>query len=121
MKAPFLFAAILSLTVGAAYATLGEFDRKEGLWSNHTETINQPGDKRTEGTNFICRSHACDVHAGSIPEKANCKTISVEASDHTAIAGTECMVAGSVVHSTQRTTIGDTSPTRLRAPPALHR
>ena len=33
---------------------------KEGLWSVHTQSIDNPGNKRSEGTYTLCRDHAYD-------------------------------------------------------------
>ena len=33
---------------------------KEGLWSIHTQTIDNPGDKKMENTTTLCRDHAYD-------------------------------------------------------------
>ena len=33
---------------------------KEGLWSSHSQTVDQPGNKKSEATKTVCRNHAYD-------------------------------------------------------------
>jgi len=50
---------------------------KEGLWSIHNQSINTPGDKKSDQTVTICRSHAFDQHALQDEKSVKgCKTIS---------------------------------------------
>ena len=36
-------------------------EMKEGLWTIHTQSIDNPGNKKSEGTYSLCRSHAYDL------------------------------------------------------------
>lgn len=71
---------------------------KEGLWSIHMVTTDQPGGRKTEGSRSLCRSHAYDEHARSL-KAPNCKTISETSSAGTIKTETECKVGGSVLRT----------------------
>jgi len=73
---------------------------KEGLWSIHTVSTDQPGDKKTEGTQKLCRNHAYDdrVRAMAAQQSAkSCKAPIESSSGGTITTETECTVAGSVL------------------------
>lgn len=72
----------------------------EGLWTIHTVTTDQPGNKRTEGTQKLCRSHAYDerVRAMAAQQSAKrCKTISENSSGGMTTTETQCTVGTSVL------------------------
>ncbi len=52
-------AAAFLLAIGTAYA-VDPPDMKEGLWSVHSQSIDNPGNKTSSGTYTLCRSHAYD-------------------------------------------------------------
>src|SRR5579871_3971230 len=100
MKPLIPVAAALLVLVGLA-SPGDEPAVKEGLWSIHTETLSQPGNKKVEGTRSLCRSHAYDeeVRARSKPQSAaNCKTIVDQSSGGRSESETECVVAGTTAH-----------------------
>ena len=72
---------------------------KEGLWSIHIVTTDQPGNKKTEGTRSICRNHAYDerVRAMAAKSGASCKTLSEHSSGGTMTTETQCSAGGSVL------------------------
>jgi len=86
---------------------------KEGYWSIHTVSTNQPGNQKTEGNQTICRSYEYDQHAREAAKKnaaKTCKTISETTSGSTTITESECTMAGSVLHSKATVTAaGDTA------------
>jgi hypothetical protein len=72
---------------------------KEGLWSVHTVMIDNPGNKRTEGTRSLCRTHAYDVRAreqAQTKQKQICKTVARTSSGNTFTEESECTIQGSV-------------------------
>jgi hypothetical protein len=84
---------------------------KEGLWSIHTQTTENPGNKVTEGTKTLCRSHAYDDHARQIAKEAaaKCKT-SDQVSGSKVISESECTVGATVLHTKGTVTLtGDTA------------
>lgn len=85
---------------------------KEGLWSIHTTSIDNPGNKKTEGTRSICRTHDYDSRIrqrGQQQQKQSCKTYSENASGNTYTVESECAVQGSTISSKGVTTFSDTS------------
>jgi hypothetical protein len=99
---------------------------KEGLWSIHTVSTDQPGNKKTEGTRSICRNHAYDerVRAMAAQKSATtCKTISENSSSGTITTETQCSVGGSVLRTKGIVTFsGDTahSETHSTYTPAMY-
>ncbi len=86
---------------------------KEGLWSIHSTSVDNPGNKKTEGARSICRSHDYDVRIrrqATQRQKQICKTYSETSSGNTLIVESECAVQGSVTKGKTVTTFnGDTS------------
>lgn len=116
----------ISLACFALYAA-GPPAVKEGLWSIHTTTIDNPGNKKTEGTRSICRNHDYDVRIRQQAEKQQkqtCKSNTENFSGNTFTAESECTVQGSTIKSkTVATFNGDTSThseTHATYTPALY-
>jgi hypothetical protein len=86
---------------------------KEGLWSIHTISIDNPGNKKSEGTRSICRNHAYDARIRQQTEqkqKQTCKSNSEASSGNTFTAESECSVQNSIIKSKGVTTFnGDSS------------
>lgn len=85
---------------------------KEGLWSIHTTSIDKPGNKKSEGTRSICRSHEYDVRIRQQSEnkqKQICKTFTETSTGNTFTTESECNVQGSVVKGKTVTTFTDAS------------
>lgn len=100
---------------------------KEGLWSIHTVSIDNPGNKRTEGTRSLCRNHAYDARIreqAEAKEKQICKPVARTSSNNGFTEESECNVQGSVATSKVVTTFtGDTSihsETHVTYKPALY-
>jgi hypothetical protein len=109
MKIVSCIASALFIVIVALYAA-DPPALKEGLWTIHTQTVDQPGDKKTEGTRSICRNHAYDDRVRALAKSQNCKTISENASGAAATSETECSAGGSVIRSKGTTTFtGDTA------------
>src|ERR1035438_7763172 len=52
-------AATLMVAIGIANA-VDPPELKEGLWSIHTQSIDNPGNKKSDGKYTLCRNHAFD-------------------------------------------------------------
>lgn len=109
MKRTVRAALLLSFALFAADQPL----MKEGLWSIHTVSVDNPGNKRTEGTRSICRNHAYDARIREQSEqkqKQTCKPVVRTSSANGFTEESECTVQGSVVKSkTVATFTGDSS------------
>jgi hypothetical protein len=73
---------------------------KEGLWSIHTVSTDQPGNKKTEGTRSICRNHAYDERVRAMAAQksaATCKTLSEHSAGGTITTETQCSAGGSIL------------------------
>jgi hypothetical protein len=105
----FVGAAVL-FSVGSAHAA-GPPDVKEGLWSDHTQSIDQPGNKKSEGTKTICRSHAYDQYVKTLAAKVpGCTKVSENYNGHTFTSEMRCVVGGSVIDGKETATFqGDTA------------
>jgi hypothetical protein len=86
---------------------------KEGLWSIHTVSVDNPGNRRTEGTRSICRNHAYDLRIREQAEqkqKQTCKPVVRTSSGNGFTEESECTVQGSVIKSKNVATFtGDSS------------
>jgi hypothetical protein len=124
MKKRFL-CSTLWLAGGGVYAADPPV-MKEGLWSIHTVSTDQPGDKKTEGTQKLCRSHAYDerVRAMAAQQSAKtCKTISENTAGGTMTTENQCTVGGSVLKTKAVVTFnGDSahSETHTSYTPAMY-
>jgi hypothetical protein len=88
---------------------------KEGFWSIHSVSTEQPSGKKRELTRSICRNHAYDDHVREMAKKipATCKTISENSSGGTTTTETECTVQSTVVHSKTTVTTASETATHL--------
>jgi hypothetical protein len=105
-----VYAGALLLPVGIAIAT-NHPDLKEGLWSIHTQTIDNPGNKKSDGSFTLCRSHSSDqaaeAHAKSIK---GCTASSESFEGNKYSIEMHCTVGATVIDSKGTTTFGgDTS------------
>jgi hypothetical protein len=60
-----VMAGAFLLPIGIASAA-GPPEQEEGLWSIHRQSIDNPGNQKTESSSTICRSHAYDAYALSL-------------------------------------------------------
>ena len=106
---------ILLSCVAICAASLQAFDEpqmKEGLWSIHVQTIDNPGSKKTEGTRSICRSHAYDKHTEEVAKqmKTKCKVIQDSSASGKIVSETECTIGSTTLHTKGTSTVtGGTS------------
>jgi hypothetical protein len=102
-----------ALPVVAAINAAEEPILKEGLWSIHSVTTGNPGNKRTERTRSICRDHAYDVESRAKAKAMmakTCKTNNLTGAGSKYLSESECVQAGSTMRSKgTRTFNGDTS------------
>ena len=103
-------AAALLLPIGMANAS-DPPELKEGLWSIHTLTIDNPGNKKSENTSTICRNHAYDQHVQSLAKgRKGCATVTGSFQSGKYSVEMHCAAAGTVIDTKGTTTYqGDTS------------
>jgi hypothetical protein len=124
MKLPVSLPAALFLSIGIATA-VDPPPFKEGLWSVHTLSIDNPGARSRENTATICRNHAYDQHVRSVAKtKAGCSTVGEGFQGGQYVIQTHCFVHGTEVQSRGATTFhGDSwahSESRATFTPALN-
>jgi hypothetical protein len=91
-------AAVLSLALGTAIAVDAP-DVKEGLWTVHSQTTANPGNKKSEGSTFtLCRDHAYDKAARNLAKGVKgCKLVSESFKDGKYSTKLHCMLGATVV------------------------
>lgn len=100
MNKSILAAAALSvLAIGTANA-VDPPEVKEGLWSIHRQTIDNPGNKKTESTSSICRNHAYDQHVQSLAKNMKgCTAVSQTFQSGKYSSTMHCVAGGTVIES----------------------
>ena len=104
-------AVTLMVAIGIANA-VDPPQLKEGLWSIHSQSINNPGNKKSENDTYtLCRNHAYDQSALVLAKSVKgCTTVSESFQDGKGSVETHCVVAGTVIESKETYTYqGDTS------------
>jgi hypothetical protein len=83
---------------------------KEGLWSVHTQSTDNPGNKTTEGSYTLCRNHAFDqsVQARAKSMKG-CTMVNESLQTGKYSSEMKCLVAGTVIESKGTTTFQNDS------------
>lgn len=122
-KLPICVVAVVCLVGFAAALDLPPM--REGLWSIRTQTVDNPGNVKSDFTQKICRNHAYDQAAqAKARNMPGCKVLNENLSGHTYTVEMECKIAGSVIHSkgvTTRTADDTTrSETHATYAPALN-
>jgi hypothetical protein len=110
MNKMLLLAASLILPIGIAHGA-DPPEVKEGLWSIHSQTTDNPGNKKSETSSTICRSHAYDQHVQSLAKKAakDC-TVKESFEGGKYIGESRCTVSGIVIETKGTSTFqGDTA------------
>ncbi len=109
MRKTLVSAAVAFVLPIANAANLPEV--KEGLWSVHTQSVDNPGNKKSDGTYTLCRNHAYDQSAqASAKNLKGCTTVSENLQGGKYSTELRCVVAGTVIDSKGTTTFqGDTS------------
>jgi hypothetical protein len=95
-----LLAPVAFVYMGAVHAA-DPPSLKEGLWSIHTVSTEQPGNKKTEGARSICRNHAYDerVRAQAKARATTCKTHTENYAGSKYESESECTVQGMTIHT----------------------
>jgi hypothetical protein len=98
---------------------------KEGLWSIHGESIERPGEKKTEFTYKLCRNHDYDKAANALLKSVKgCNTLFKDQGGGKYEAASTCNVAGTTIISNGITTYKGQesmhSETRAKYTPALN-
>jgi hypothetical protein len=95
-----IFVAVAFATqIGAAYAVdLPEI--KQGLWQIRTQTVDNPGNKRSEGSVMLCRDHAFDKRAKALARNVKgCDTSNESFANGRYTAETRCEIGSTVIVS----------------------
>jgi hypothetical protein len=103
-------AVALLLPIGVANAA-DPPEMKEGLWSIHMQTIDNPGNKKSESTSTICRNHAYDKHVQSLAKsQKSCTTVKEGFQGGKYFSELHCVVAGTTIDTKGTATYqGDTA------------
>jgi len=101
----------LGLGVGLSFAADPPL-MKEGYWSIHTLITSNPGNKKTESTQTICRNHEYEQYVRNMATKGRtgCKILVDNYSGGTYTVEQECTIGGTTLHSkTVSTSQGDSA------------
>jgi hypothetical protein len=112
MVAPIAFVYVAAVAIQADPPSL-----KEGLWSIHTVSTSQPGDKKTVGMRSICRDHAYDdrVRAQAKAQAATCKSHTENDSGSKYESESTCVVRGTTIHVKGITTASGANATHTES------
>ena len=102
--------AALALPIGAAHA-VDHPQIKEGLWQIRTQSFDNPGNKKTEGTVTICRDHDFDKSVEALAKNVKgCTSINESFVGGKYSIEMRCETGGTVIVSKATGTFqGDTS------------
>jgi hypothetical protein len=105
------FAAALFLLSSPAVDAVDPPLMKEGLWSIRNQSTSRPGDKKSDQTVTICRSHAFDQHALQDEKSVKgCKTISESLQGNEYSIHSHCVAASTEIDSKSTVTFkGDSA------------
>ncbi len=97
---------------------------KEGLWSIHTETTNNPSGKKSEGSYTLCRDHAFDEQMRANEKSMKgCSTVMEHYQDGSYTSEIQCKMGATTIDSKGTTVFkGDTvlhSETHTSYSPAM--
>jgi hypothetical protein len=100
-------------------------DIQEGLWEIHSQSIENPGNKKTEFTHKLCRDHAYDKAAIDLAKNMkDCTTHITNEGVNKFSADSRCTVAGTAIVSkgtaTYQGTTSAHSETHTTYTPALY-
>ena len=110
-KKMLVYAAAILLPIGMAMAAGTPPDVKEGLWSIHTQTTDNPGNVKSDSTSTICRNHAYDQYANGLAKNVKGCTVSNESyAGNTYTLEMRCTIGATTIDSKGTVTYtGDTS------------
>ena len=103
------------LPMGIAFAT-NHPDLKESLWSVHTQTINNLGGQKNEGSFTLCLSHSSDQAVEAHAKNMKGCTVSSESFEGNMYSiEMRCTVGTTVIETKGTTTFGDDTSTQSEA------
>ena len=118
-----MLASTALLLMSAALDAAEPPELVEGLWSIHSQTTDNPGNKQSASTSTLCRSHAYDKHALELAKTMNHCVVNESADANKFSVTTHCLIAGTIIDSASTATFtGNTavhSETRATYSPAL--
>ncbi len=85
---------------------------REGLWSIHTQTTDNPGNKKSESTRTLCRDHAYDRSVEALAKTAvkGCTKVNESVQGGKTSSEAHCVVGGIAIDTKETGTYGgDTS------------
>jgi hypothetical protein len=98
-----LTASAVLFTCGAALAA-DPPPLKEGLWSIHNQGVEHPGEKKSDFTSTLCRTHAFDAQARERAKSMkDCSTVKEELEGNKYSIESRCTIEGSTVESKSTT------------------
>jgi hypothetical protein len=110
MKIRLGFAAIAFLLASVMAQAVNPPEMTEGLWSIHTQTVANPGNKKTDNTSTICRSHAYDQYSLDLEKKIKgCSTVNESLQGNKYTIQTHCVMGATTVESKSVVTFEGTS------------
>ena len=91
-------AAALLLSIAHAADTP---ELREGLWSIHTQSIDNPGNQKSESTRTICRNHAYDKSVGALAKTAmkGCTIVNESVQGGKTYSEVHCVVGGITINT----------------------
>ena len=99
----------LFLPVGTANALTAP-ELQEGLWSIHTRSVTNHGNKKNDATYTLCRNHAYDKEAESIVKNMKgCTTVNESSVSGKFSSEMRCTVGNSVITTKGTGTVSNTS------------
>jgi hypothetical protein len=125
MNKPVMLAtAAVLLVLGTATAADPPF-MKDGYWSIHTQITENPGGKKTESTQSICRNRAYQEYVRNLAKnQKGCKLPVESYTGATFTQEAECVVGATSIHSKGVTTMqgdaGTHTESRTTNSPALY-
>lgn len=89
---------------------------KEGLWSIHSHGVQHPGDKKSDSTSTLCRTHAYDAQTRERAKNMkDCSTVKEALEGSKYSTESVCTIEGSTVDSKSTTEFrGNTTHTEAR-------
>lgn len=97
-----MFAAVTAaLLVGSAITNAAEAPGlKEGLWSIRNQSVDNPGNRKTDFTSTLCRSHAYDQYARNLAKNMRgCMVLNENMRGSVYTIEMRCTLASSVIQS----------------------
>ena len=117
MKTMLVAAAVACLTLIGTANAVDLPEQKEGLWSNHRQSTDNPGNNKSEQTSTVCRNHAYDQYVLSLTKDTKgCTKANESFQGGKYSVEMHCVIGGTVIDSKGTTTFqGDTAHSESHA------